>query len=46
MEKVLWLMEHVKSSLQSSVLEISRWTILHGRVDQLKLKLMEIKLRH
>ena len=37
MEKVLWLIEHVKSGLRSSVLEISSWTMLHGRVDQLKL---------
>ena len=37
MEKVLWLIERVKSGLRSLVLEISRWTMLHGRVDQLKL---------
>ena len=37
MEKVLWLIEHVKSGLQSFLLEISRWTMLHGRVDLLKL---------
>ena len=29
MEKVLWLIEHVKSGLQSFVLEISCWTMLH-----------------
>ena len=44
MEKVPWLMERVKSGLQSFVLEISRWTMLHGRVDQLKL--IAIKSRH
>ena len=39
MEKVLWLIEHVKSGLQSFVLEISCWTMLHDAqlVDQLKL---------
>ena len=37
MEKVLWWMECVRSSLQSFVLEISCWTMLHGQVDQLKL---------
>ena len=30
-------MERVKSGLQSFMLEISRWTMLHGWVDQLKL---------
>ena len=44
MEKVLWLTEHVKSGLQSFVLEISQWTMLHGRVDQLKL--IAIESRH
>ena len=34
MEKVLWLIERVKSGLRSFVLEISRWTMLHGRADQ------------
>ena len=37
MEKVLWLIECVKSGLQSFVLEISHWAMLHGQVDQLKL---------
>ena len=37
MEKVLWLIEHVKSGLRSFVLEILPWTMLHGRVDLLKL---------
>ena len=37
MEKVLWLIERVKSGLWSFVLEISCWTMLHGWVDQLKL---------
>ena len=32
MEKVLWLIERVKSSLRSFVLEISRRTMLHSRV--------------
>ena len=40
MEKVLGLIKHVKSFL----LEISRWTMLHGRVGQLRL--IAIKLRH
>ena len=44
MEKVLWLIEHVRSGLQSFVLEISHWTMLHGQVDQLKLT--AIQLRH
>ena len=34
MEKVLWLMQCVKSSLQGFLLEISLWMMLHGRVDQ------------
>ena len=44
METVLWLIEHVKSSLWSFVLQISHWMVLHGPVDQLKL--MAIKSRH
>ena len=44
MEKVLWLIERVKSGLWSFMLEISCWTMLHGRVDQLKL--IAIKSRH
>ena len=36
MEKVLWLIERVKSGLQSFVLEISHWVILYSR-GQLKL---------
>ena len=44
MEKVPWLTEHVQSGLQSFVLEISCWMMLHGWVDQLKL--MMIKSRH
>ena len=44
MEKVLWLVEHVRSGLRSFVLEISHWTMLHGWVDQLKLT--AIKSRH
>ena len=35
MEKILWLTEDVKSHLQSFVLEISHWKMLHSRVDQL-----------
>ena len=35
-EKVLWLIEHDKSGLQSFVLEISHWMMLHSQVDQLK----------
>ena len=30
MEKILWLIKHVKSDLQESVLEISHWMMLHG----------------
>ena len=44
MEKVLWLIERGKSGLQSSELEISRWTMLHCRADQLKF--IVIKSRH
>ena len=44
MEKVLWLIECVKSDLQSFMLEISLGMLLHGWVDQLKL--VAIKLRH
>ena len=36
-EKVLWLIEHVRSGIQSFMLEISRWTIFHCQIDQLKL---------
>ena len=44
MEKLLWLIECVKSSLQSFMVEISPWMMLHGPVD--KLKLIVIKSRH
>ena len=44
MEKVLWLTERVKSGLWSFMLKISRWTMLDGQVDQLKLT--AIKSRH
>ena len=37
-EKVLWLIERVKSGLRCFVLEISHWTMLPGQVDQLKLR--------
>ena len=37
MEKVLWLIECVKSGLQSFMLEISCGTVLHGQVEQLTL---------
>ena len=43
-EKMLWLIEHVKSGLQSFVLEISCWMMLHGLIDQLKL--IVTKSRH
>ena len=43
-EKLLWLIECVKSGLQNFVLEISCWMMLHGRIDQLKL--IAIKSRH
>ena len=36
--------KHVKSGLQSFVLQISLWTVLHGRVDQLLL--IAIQSRH
>ena len=35
-EKVLLLIERVKSGWQSFMLEISRWTMLHGWAGQLK----------
>ena len=44
MEKILWLIKHVKSALQGLVLEISHWMMLHSWVEQLKLIL--IKSRH
>ena len=37
MEKVLWLIEEVKSGLQSFMLKTFCWTILHGQADQLKM---------
>ena len=40
MEKVLWLIEHVKGGLWCSVLQIFHWKVLHGWVDQLKLFLL------
>ena len=43
-EKVLWLMECVRSGLINFVLEISHWMMLHGGVDQLKL--IAIRSRH
>ena len=33
-EKVLWLTDCIQSGLQSFVLKVSRWTMLHNRVDQ------------
>ena len=36
-DKVLWLIENVKSGLWSFVLEISHWTMFCGWVEQLKL---------
>ena len=39
MEKML---EHVKSGLQSFVLEISHWRMLRGRVDPLKLIMIKL----
>ena len=36
MEKVLCLIDHVKSGMWTFMLEISRWTVLHGWVDELK----------
>ena len=44
MEKVLQPIKRVKGGLQSSVLEVSLWTMLHGWVDWLKL--IAIKSRH
>ena len=44
MEKVLGLIEHVRSGLRTFVLELSHWMMLHGWVDQLKL--IAIKSRH
>ena len=35
-ERVLWWIECVKSGLQSFVLEISCWTMLHGQVDRVE----------
>ena len=43
-EKVLWLIKCVKSGLWSFVLEISRWMMLQGWVNQLKL--IAVKSRH
>ena len=37
MEKVLWLMEHVKSGLWGFLLELSHWVTLHVWIDPLKL---------
>ena len=44
MKKALWLIKHVQSGLQSFMLDISRWTMLHSQVYQLKL--IAIKWRH
>ena len=43
-EKVLWLIKCVKSGLQSFMLEISVWMMLHGWIEQLKL--LVIRSRH
>ena len=43
MEKVLWLIERVRSGLRSFVLEISHWMVLRGRADQLKLRAIILK---
>ena len=37
MGKVLWLIKCVKSGLQSFVLDISQWPMLHSQVGQVKL---------
>ena len=44
MEKVLQLIKCSKSGLQSFIVEISHWMMLHIWVDQLKF--IVIKLRH
>ena len=36
MEKVLWLIEHVQSGLQTFVPEISHWRMLPSQIDHLK----------
>ena len=42
MEKVLWVVKHVKSGFQSFMLEITCWMMLYGWVDQLKVVLMVV----
>ena len=37
MEKVLWLIKHIRSCWWSFVLELSCWMMCHSQVDQLKL---------
>ena len=44
MEKVLSPNKHGESGLQSLVVEMSHWMMLHGQVDQLKL--IVVKWRH
>ena len=44
MDKMLWLIKWVKGGLQSFVLEISHWMMLHGWEDQLNL--IAIKSRY
>ena len=39
-EEMLWLIEHVKSSLRNFILGISHWTMLHWE-NQLKLIVIE-----
>ena len=41
MEKVLRLIEHVKTGLRRFVLEVSCWMMLHGQVDQLRLTVIK-----
>ena len=44
MEKVPWVLEPVRSGLQSFVLEIPLWMMLHGQVDQWKLIANKVRL--
>ena len=41
--EVWWLISLIKSGLWCFVLEISHWTVLHSRVDQLKLIAVKLK---
>ena len=42
-EKVLWLIKHVNSGLESFTLEICHWTMFHSWINQLNLRVIKTR---